>query len=288
MHPQYVDTLRTYLAHLEFELQLIAIDPLTGRIDEEDLERHLNGEVIALAVQSPNFFGVVERMDRLAHKAHDAGALLVALFNEPYSLGMLRAPGALGADIAAGEFQAFASPAGFGGPHVGVLAAREKMMRQMPGRIVGQTVDCDGRRGFVLTLSTREQHIRREKATSNVCTNSGLMALASTIHLCLLGREGLSVAADLCRRHAALALKKLTAIAGVERIYSGPVFNEFALRFPVPARQLAERLAERGVLAPVPLDLFDPARENDGLIALTELTGPREIERLVAAVEEVL
>ncbi|HHN75620.1 MAG TPA: aminomethyl-transferring glycine dehydrogenase subunit GcvPA [Acidobacteria bacterium] len=288
VHPHYVETLRTYLAHLDFTLEVVAIDPVSGRIDEDDLGRRLNDEVIALAVQSPNFYGVVERTDLLARRVHDAGALLVAVFNEPYSLGLLRSPGDLGADIAAGEFQAFASPAGFGGPHVGVLAAREKMMRQMPGRIVGETQDCEGRRGFVLTLSTREQHIRREKATSNVCTNSGLMALASTIHLCLLGKQGLALAADLCRRHAALAIEKLTALPGVERIYSGPVFNEFALRFPLPARQIAERLAERGILAPVPLDLFDPSRENDGLLALTELTGPAEIDRLAVALGEVL
>lgn len=288
VHPHYLATLETYLAHLEIHLEYVEADPATGRLDEADLARKLGDHVIALAVQSPNFYGIVERLDSLSEKVHEAGGLLVAAFAEGYSLGLLRGPGELGADIAVGDFQAFAGPVSFGGPYVGVLATRQSMVRQMPGRIVGETVDTEGRRGFVLTLSTREQHIRREKATSNVCTNSGLMALAATIHLSLLGKQGLREAARLSRAHAHLAYRELLAIEEVEPVFSGPFFNEFALRFPVPAGQLAGRLAEKGLLGPVPLGRFDERREQEGLFAFTELTGPETVSRLAAAVKEVL
>lgn len=287
-HPHYLGALRTYLEYLDIELDLVPSDPATGRIDEQALASRLGDDVAAVAVQSPNFFGVVERLDRAAEAAHGAGALLVAGFSEPYSLGWLKGPGELGADIAVGEFQAFAAPPSFGGPYVGVLAAKRNMVRQLPGRIAGETVDADGRRGFVLTLSTREQHIRRSKATSNVCTNSGLMMLAATIQLSLLGKQGLQRASQLCRRHAHHALERLASIEGVQRVHSGPVFNEFVLELPRPAGEVAGALAERGILAPVPMSLFEEQRERQGLFAFTELTGPPAIERLESALREVL
>jgi glycine dehydrogenase subunit 1 len=287
-HPHYLASLRTYLEYLDLELDTVPVDQETGRVDEKALESKLGDDVAAVGVQSPNFYGVVERLDRLADLAHGAGSLLVGGFSEPYSLGWLKGPGDLGADIAVGEFQAFAGPPSFGGPFVGVLAAREKMVRQLPGRIAGETVDAEGRRGFVLTLSTREQHIRRSKATSNVCTNSGLMMLAATIQLCLLGKQGLQRAARLSRQNAHAALERLERIDGVRRVYSGPVFNEFALELPRPAREVARELAGHGVLAPVPLDMVDPSRERQGLFAFTELTGTTAIERLETALREVL
>jgi glycine dehydrogenase subunit 1 len=287
-HPHYLASLRTYLEYLDLELDTVPVDRETGRVDEKALESKLGDDVAAVGVQSPNFYGVVERLDRLADLAHGAGSLLVGGFSEPYSLGWLKGPGDLGADIAVGEFQAFAGPPSFGGPFVGVLAATEKMVRQLPGRIAGETVDAEGRRGFVLTLSTREQHIRRSKATSNVCTNSGLMMLAATIQLCLLGKQGLRRAARLSRQNAHTALERLERIDGVRRVYSGPVFNEFALELPRPAREVARDLAGQGVLAPVPLDMVDPSRERQGLFAFTELTGATAIERLEAALREVL
>lgn len=287
-HPHYLDTLRTYISYMGLTLELVPTNEETGRVDVGALRGMLGDDVAAVGVQSPNFFGVVERLDQVAEVTHEAGALLVAGFAEPYSLGWLEGPGNLGADIAVGEFQAFAGPPSFGGPYVGVLAASEKMVRQLPGRIAGETVDAEGRRGYVLTLSTREQHIRRAKATSNVCTNSGLMMLAATIQLCLLGKEGLRRAARLCRKNAWTGLERLLAIPGVRRVHSGPFFNEFALELPRPAADVAEDLAARGVLAPVPLGLFDPARERQGLFAFTELTGDAAIERLVTALREVL
>lgn len=287
-HPHYLDALRTYIEYLDLELETVPTEAVTGRIDEEALAERLDEDVAAVAVQSPNFYGVVERLDRIAEPVHRVGSLLVAGFSEPYSLGWLKGPGELGADIAVGEFQAFASPPSFGGPFVGVLAAKRSMVRQLPGRIAGETVDAEGRRGFVLTLSTREQHIRRSKATSNVCTNSGLMMLAATIQLSLLGKQGLQRAALLCRQHTQRALERLTRIEGVRRVYSGPVFNEIVLELPRPAQEVAQRLAERHVLAPVPLSLFDESREREGLFAFTELTGADAIERLETALREVL
>jgi glycine dehydrogenase subunit 1 len=287
-HPHYLGSLRTYLEYLDLDLDTVPTDRETGRVDQAALEAKLGDDVAAVAVQSPNFYGVVERVDQIAKTVHEAGALLVSGFSEPYSLGWLKGPGELGADIAVGEFQAFATAPSFGGPYVGVLAARQKMVRQLPGRIAGETVDAEGRRGFVLTLSTREQHIRRSKATSNVCTNSGLMMLAATIQLSLLGKQGLRRAAHLCRQHTHEALERLTGIDGVRRVYSGPVFNEFVLELPRPAQEVAEAMAERQVLAPVPLSLFDPAREREGLFAFTELTGAPAVERLETALREVL
>jgi glycine dehydrogenase subunit 1 len=287
-HPHYLASLKTYLEYLDIELDTVPVDGTTGRVDEKALESKLGDDVAAVGVQSPNFFGVVERLDRLAEAAHGAGSLLVGGFSEPYSLGWLKGPGDLGADIAVGEFQAFAGPPSYGGPFVGVLAAKDKMVRQLPGRIAGETVDAEGRRGFVLTLSTREQHIRRSKATSNVCTNSGLMMLAATIQLCLLGKQGLQRAARLSRCHAHQALERLQQIDGVSRVFSGPIFNEFVLELPRPARGVAEDLARHGVLAPVPLDIVDASREKEGLFAFTELTGAPAIERLEAALREVL
>ncbi len=288
VHPHHLQTLETYIAHLGLKLECVPVDPESGRIDEDALSSLLGPQVIALGLQSPNFFGVVEKIDRVAALVHDAGALLVSSFSEAYSLGMLKGPGDLGADIAVGDFQSFATSVNFGGPYVGVLAAKRRFVRQLPGRIVGQTVDESGERGFVLTLSTREQHIRREKATSNVCTNSGLIALASTIHLCLLGKEGLTRAASLCHTHAREALERLSSIPGVRPVFGGPFFNEFVLEFPCPAGEVAEALGERGLIGPIALGAFDPSREKQGLFAFTELTGQASIMRLESALREVL
>ncbi len=288
VHPHYLESLRTYLRHLELSVESVAVDVQTGRIDEQDLGSKLGPDVVAFGMQSPNFFGVVERSDRIATAVHEAGALLVSAFAEPYSLGMLRGPGQLGADIAVGDFQAFATGVSFGGPYVGVLSAGRNFVRQLPGRIVGETLDAAGERGYVLTLSTREQHIRREKATSNVCTNSGLMALAATIHLCLLGKQGLARAARLSYHHAHEALHRLTAIPGVHRVFTGPVFNEFALEFACPVAPIADALGEVGLIGPLPLGAFDASRERQGLFAFSELTGLEEIARLESALRRVL
>jgi glycine dehydrogenase subunit 1 len=287
VHPEYRETVRTYLDNLGLSLDEV---PATadGRMDEAALEEALDETVIAVAFQSPNFLGVIERGDRIASRAREAGAAAVGVLNEPYSLGLLRGPGDLGCDIAAGELAPFGAAPSFGGPFLGFLAARESYLRGLPGRLVGQTVDAEGKRGFVLTLSTREQHIRRGKATSNICTNQGLIALAATIGLCLLGPGGLRHAARLSHARARETLEALTALPGVERSHGAPFFNEFALDLPRPAAEVHEALAGEGVLAALPLSRWYPQRESTALFAATELTTAGEIEALAGAMRRVL
>lgn len=287
VHPEYRETLQTYLGNLGLHLDEIPAGD-DGRVDEKALEASLDETVIALAVQSPNFLGIIERSDRLAARAHEAGAAAVGVLNEPYALGLLRGPGELGCDIAAGELAAFGAAPSFGGPFLGFLAASERYLRGLPGRLAGQTVDAEGRRGFVLTLSTREQHIRRGKATSNICTNQGLVALAATIGLCLLGPGGLRHAARLSHARARETLEALTALPGVERSHGAPFFNEFALELPRPAAEVHQALADEGVLAALPLSRWYPERARSALFAATELTTPGEIQTLSQALKRVL
>ena len=221
---------------------------------------------------------------------HDAGALLVVVVTEILSLGAIRPPGEMGADIVAAEGQSLGNALNFGGPHVGLFATRDRFVRQMPGRLVGQTVDADGRRGWVLTLSTREQHIRRERATSNICTNSGLCALAFTIHLALLGEAGLTRLARLNHAAAVSLAERLEQVPGI-RLLNRAFFNEFAVRLPRPAAEIVELLAGKGVLAGVPISRFYP--DNDAvadllLVAATEMTTAEDMDRLEAGLREVL
>src|SRR5690606_5710628 len=232
LHPEYRDVVRTYLAE-GFEVVEVGFGP-DGRTEREALRAAVDETTAAVLVGYPNFFGVVEDLSAAAAIAHEKGALLVSCTTESLALGLLQAPGALGADIAVGEMQSFGNGLNFGGPGVGFFATREAHLRQLPGRICGATVDRSGRRGFVLTLSTREQHIRRERATSNICTNHGLNAAAATIHLSLLGREGLHALALLNYRRARYARERLAEV-GCKPLFSGPVFNEFAVRAPKDA-----------------------------------------------------
>jgi glycine dehydrogenase subunit 1 len=241
---------------------------------------------MVLCVQSPNFFGVVERLDRLFATASRAGALSVAAVAEPFSLGMLKAPGDCGADVMCGEGQAFGNAISFGGPYLGLFATREKFLRQMPGRLAGEALDVDGRRGFVLTLSTREQHIRRARATSNICTNQGLCALAASIHLALLGRRGLAAVSRLNHDRAEYAKRTLSAIAGNRLVFGGPTFNEFVLGVRDDAVALRDRLLERGLLAGLPLGRLYPGLENALLVCVTELTTKSQIDALARAMAE--
>jgi glycine dehydrogenase subunit 1 len=241
-------------------------------------------------VQNPDFFGEVRDYSELARICHDAGALLVVVVTEILSLGAVRPPGEMGADIVAAEGQSFGNALNFGGPHVGLLATRERLVRHMPGRLVGQTIDADGRRGWVLTLSTREQHIRRERATSNICTNAGLCALAFTIHLALLGETGLTRLARLNHAAAVALAERLEQVPGV-RLVNRTFFNEFALRLPRPAAEIAELLAGKGILAGVPVSRFYPGNEaaaNILLVAATEMTTGEDMDRLEAGLREVL
>ena len=249
----------------------------------------IDDTVSCVVVQSPDVFGNLVDLTPIAEKAHAAGALLIAVFTEAVALGLVQPPGAQGADIVVGEGQSIGNPLTFGGPYVGLFATRSKFVRQMPGRLAGETVDAEGKRGFVLTLSTREQHIRREKATSNICTNSGLCALAFTIHLSLLGEAGLTRLARLNHAAACDLADKLAAVPGVS-VLNTSFFNEFTLRVPGNATAVVEALADKGILAGVPYARLAPAAGLDDLIlvAATETTTADDRAAYAAALKEVL
>jgi glycine dehydrogenase subunit 1 len=249
-----------------------------------------DADTSCVVVQNPNILGHVADLSELAERCHEKGALLIAVVTEPVSLGAIRSPGEMGADIVVGEGQGLGVGLNFGGPYVGLFATRDKYVRQMPGRLAGETVDADGKRGFVLTLSTREQHIRREKATSNICTNSGLCALAFTIHMTLLGEKGLRDLAALNHAKAVAAAERLERVPGVE-LLNGPFFNEFTLRLSKEARPVVRALAEDGILGGVSLGRLypDAAGLGQGLVvAVTETTQEDDVEELAEALEEAL
>jgi glycine dehydrogenase subunit 1 len=282
LHPQYREVVRTYLEGLpglECEEVPFGVD---GRLDREALTRKLASAPTAIVVGYPNVFGVVEDVGSIAEAAHAAGAFAITVTSEAMALGLLKAPGALGADIAVGEGQSFGIPLSYGGPYLGLFASREKFVRSMPGRLVGETIDEQGRRGYVLTLSTREQHIRREKATSNICTNQGLCALAATVYLALTGRRGLRAVADRNARKAHYALRRLCDEAGAKPVFSAPFFNEFAIRLP-NARRRHERAVQHGVLAGVPLGDWYPDLDDALLLCSTEIHTAQDVDRLVEA-----
>ena len=285
VHPEYRKVLHTYLVSTGDEIVTVPYGT-DGRTDLGALARAVDGRTAAVVVGYPNFFGVVDALPEAAALARAAGALTISSTAEAVALGLLQPPGALGADIATGTFQSFGNGVGFGGPAPGFFATRDAHIRQMPGRVAGATVDKQGRRGFVLTLSTREQHIRREKATSNICTNSGLTALAATIHLSLLGKRGLAHLARL--NHArGRQLRDAMSRAGFGLVFSGPTFNEMA--FDVgDAEAVVERLAKRGIAAGVPLSRWypgDPRMKGALLSAATELHTLELIELLARSVK---
>lgn len=285
VHPHYREVCETYARFVGFELH--TQDPIPG---DEDLGGFVDRDTSCVVVQNPDFFGEVRDYSALAQRCHETGALLVIVVTEILSLGAIRPPGEMGADIIAAEGQSLGNALNFGGPHVGLFATRDKFVRQMPGRLVGQTVDTAGRRGWVLTLSTREQHIRREKATSNICTNSGLCSLAFTIHLALLGEVGLTRLARLNHAAAVKLADRIEAVPGVQLV-NRAFFNEFTVRLPRPAAEVVDTLADKGVLAGVPVSRFFP--KQDGLadlllVAVTELTTDRDIDQLGEGLREVL
>ena len=281
VHPEYREVARTYTQHGAAEIVEIGFDEKTGRI--ADLSA-LDDKTAALVVQSPNFFGCVEDLQSLADAAHAVGALLVVVVTEAISFGLLRSPGACGSDIVVGEGQSFGIPMGFGGPHVGLFATQEKFVRQMPGRLCGVAYDKNGNRGFVLTLSTREQHIRREKATSNICTNQGLIALAATIYMETMGKKGLQEVAMQNAQKAAFAAKQIAALDGYEIAFSAPKFNEFVVRCPRPAVETLEKLrTENGVIGGLALSKYYSGSDNDFLVCVTETNTREQIDSLVSA-----
>jgi glycine dehydrogenase subunit 1 len=289
LHPHYTETAATMARFAGDELFAL---PPRAEADSDDaaLIAAIDAQTACVVVQYPDCLGRIPDLAAIAAAAHAQGTLLVAVVTEPVALGLIESPGALGADIVVGEGQALGVGLQFGGPYLGLFACAEKFVRQMPGRLCGETVDADGRRGFVLTLSTREQHIRREKATSNICTNSGLCALAFSIHLTLLGGTGLTRMAALSHARAVATARALGAIAGVSMI-NHTWFNEFALRLPRPAADVVEALAARGILGGVPLSRLCPDRADLAdvlLIATSECTDPEVITALAAALKEIL
>ena len=286
LHPQYREVTETGLKFLPAELDCLPPDfdgteSLAGRID---------GDTACVVVQYPDFFGRVRDLAPLAEACHEAGALLIAAVTEVVALGALKSPGEMGADIVAAEGKSIGNPLTFGGPYVGLFACRDRHVRQMPGRLAGEALDADGKRGWVLTLATREQHIRREKSTSNICTNSGLCALAFTIHLSLLGEAGFTRLARLNHAKAAILADRLDAVSGVGLV-NDTFFNEFTLRLERPAAEVVDELAGRGVLAGVPVSRLLPGEaeaERLLLVAATETTSEDDMAALEAALGEAL
>jgi glycine dehydrogenase subunit 1 len=285
LHPEYRDVLRTYAKNSGLQVEEL---PFTapGTLDQKALRSALNDDVAAVVVQSPNFFGAIEPIPALAEAAHGSGGLLVTAVTEAVSLGIVRPPAE--ADIVALEGQSFGLAPSYGGPFVGVIASREKFVRQMPGRLAGQTTDTEGRRGFCLTLATREQHIRREKATSNICTNQALCALAATVHLTLLGKEGLREMAQQNLSKAQFALGELAKIPGVRRTFDAPFFNEFAVEFPRSVKIVNAYLLREKIVGPLPLGTAYPELTKNGLVCVTETTSRADIEKLAAGIRRAL
>jgi glycine dehydrogenase subunit 1 len=283
LHPHYAATTHT-LAHsagIETRRLAAAVDA------EAEVLAAIDAETACVVVQTPNVFGTATDVTAIAEAAHAAGALVIIVTTEAVSLGLLKSPGEMGADIAVAEGQSIGNGLNFGGPYVGLFACREPLLRQMPGRLCGETVDAEGRRGFVLTLSTREQHIRRDKATSNICTNSGLCALAFSIHMSLLGGAGLATLAQINHARALVLKKALAAIPGVE-ILTPRLFNEFAVRLPRAASPIVESLAGKGVIAGVPFSRLDPNEGFDDvlLVCATETTSSEDIAAFARALAE--
>jgi len=285
VHPHYVETARTACEALGLDVLVLpaAID------DEAAVAKHLDANVAAVIVQSPNVFGVITDLRKIAEAARTAGALMVATFTEAVAFGAIEPGGSYGADIVCGEGQSIGNALGFGGPYVGLFAVKEKLIRQMPGRVAGETLDAEGKRGFVLTLSTREQHIRREKATSNICTNSGLCQLAWTVHMTLLGEGGLRRLAQLNHEKAIALADALSQVAGVE-VLTKRFFNELAVKLPRRAQEVVDALANKGVIGGVAVSRLSPRANMDNVLiaCATEMNTDADIALYAKSLHEVL
>jgi glycine dehydrogenase subunit 1 len=284
LHPQYREVISAYTKNLGSRLDY-APHTEAGTLDAASLG--IDGETAALIVQSPNFFGCIEDLSSAAEAAHRAGAMLVVAITEPLSLGALRPPGACGADIVVAEGQSLGIPLSYGGPYCGLFATQEKYLRQMPGRLAGEAYDSQGRRGYVLTLSTREQHIRREKATSNICTNQGLFALMVTVYLATMGRRGVQEVARQNLQKAHYAASQIAALDGFGLRFSAPFFNEFVVRLPRDAAEVTRALVDKKIVAGLALEPYYADLGDSMLVCVTETASRASIDRLVAALAEV-
>jgi glycine dehydrogenase subunit 1 len=284
IHPEYRDVLKTYLPPRGVEM--VEIPSKGGIVDLDALEKCLEKDVAGVLLQSPNFFGAIEKAEQIGKLAHDQGALFIMSVN-PVSLGILRSPGELGADIVVGEGQPFGNPLNYGGPYLGYLATRDKYVRRMPGRIVGATTDKNGKKGYVLTLQAREQHIRREKATSNICSNEALCALAFTIHLTGLGKKGLKDMANLNLQKAHYAAQEITKLPGMQLAYSQSFFHEFVIETEVSPAKINQELLTDKIIGGLDLSRFYPELDHHLLFCVTETKSKADIDQLVARLGEV-
>lgn len=288
VHPEYQKVIQTYADPAEHEIVLIPYKSGEGQTDEKVLGSLLNEDVSCVVLQSPNFFGVIEDLQPVADSVHRIGGLMIAGFSEAIAYGILKPPGEMGADIVSGEGQSLGIPLSYGGPYLGVFTTREGFVRNMPGRLVGETVDLEGRRGFVLTLATREQHIRRERATSNICTNEGLCALMATIFLSCLGKEGLRELALMNLSKAEYAKKVVSEIRGCKLPFSSPTFNEFVLEIEGDPEEVLKGMRKEEILGGLNLGKIYPEFNRHLLITVTEMMTKEEIDRWGEALEKAL
>lgn len=284
VHPQYREVVSAYTRNLGLNIELVG-HTKAGTLDPGSFG--MGNDTGAIVVQSPNFFGCVEDLAEIAEAAHEAGALLIVAITEPMSLGILKPPGACGADIVAGETQSFGIPLSYGGPYCGMFATLEKHVRQMPGRLVGEARDNEGRRGYVLTLSTREQHIRRDKATSNICTNQGLFALMATVYLSTMGKRGVQEVARQNLQKAHYAASEVSKIEGFELNFAAPFFNEFVVRTPRPASEITKRALDKKIIAGVALQRYYQEMGDSLLVCVTETAKKEAIDNLVDALSGI-
>jgi glycine dehydrogenase subunit 1 len=283
VHPEYRRSLETYLANLD--AKVVTLPTPDGFLDPDDVKKAVDEQTVCVIAQHPNFFGGLEEVEAISEAAHSKGALFVVSF-DPISLGLLKRPGQYGADIAVAEGQCLGNIMSYGGPYLGILACRQEYVRKMPGRVVGQTVDHNGKRCWVLTLQTREQHIRREKATSNICTNQGLMAIKATVYLAALGPQGLKETAELCARKADYAAHLLENVPGVRLRFDRLFFKEFTVQLEAPVPDLLSELLKQGYHAGLPLGRWYPHLANCVTIAVTEKRTRAEIDGLAAAIKK--
>jgi glycine dehydrogenase subunit 1 len=283
IHPEYREVVRTYAQAKD--LKIVEIGYENGITSLEELKEKVSNKTAAVLIQNPNFFGSLENLKKIERIAHKNKSLLVVAIVEPTSLGLLRPPGELGADIVVGEGQSFGNSISFGGPYLGFMATKDKYMRRLPGRLVGVTTDSEGRRGYMLTLQAREQHIRREKATSNICTNEALCALAATIYLVSLGKEGLRRVAELSTQKAHYAFEKIKGAEGFKKTFSSPFYNEFVIKCR-NAKRIKQALLKEKIIGPLELERYYPELKNHLLFCTTEMNSREEIDRLVSVLRK--
>ncbi|MBE9528961.1 MAG: aminomethyl-transferring glycine dehydrogenase subunit GcvPA [Proteobacteria bacterium] len=288
LHPEYREVTETYLNATPEDIHEIPYCPDSGTTFVDAIETALGESIGSVVIQNPNFFGSIEELARIATVVHANGSLLIVVVNEPVSLGILKSPGEAGADIVVGENQSFGNALNYGGPYLGFMACREKFLRQMPGRLVGETVDTEGRRAFCLTFATREQHIRRERATSNICTNHGLTALAASVHMALLGPSGLVELAELNLSKAAYLRDKLNEIEGVSVAFNSPVFNEFVLFTDAEPDAVLKALGKRGIVGGLSLSRFYPELHGHLLVTATEVNSKADMDAFAVALSSIV